>query len=79
MINIPSYMGGVDLWQNEDYLGVFHPQSMHDKRLEVIGICGAWHLGTLQVPAHFLFFLMGGGDGSFSKQKVWVESGRIIV
>ena len=55
MINIPSYMGGVDLWQNEDYLGDFLPQSMHDKRLEVIGICGTWHLGKLQVYILFCF------------------------
>lgn len=48
--NIPSYMGGVDLWQNEgeDHED-FDPQSIHDKMLEVVSITGAWHLGTLQV------------------------------
>ncbi|CAM0873648.1 unnamed protein product [Alopecurus aequalis] len=48
--NIPSYMGGVDLWQNEeDNADNFDPQSIHDKVLEVVSISGTWHLGTLQV------------------------------
>ncbi|XP_012438846.1 diacylglycerol kinase 1 [Gossypium raimondii] len=48
--NIGSYMGGVDLWQNEDdTYESFDPQSMHDKILEVVSISGTWHLGTLQV------------------------------
>ncbi|WMV21734.1 hypothetical protein MTR67_015119 [Solanum verrucosum] len=48
--NIGSYMGGVDLWQNEDeHYDNFDPQSMHDKMLEVVGISGTWHLGKLQV------------------------------
>nr|XP_043607057.1 diacylglycerol kinase 1-like [Erigeron canadensis]XP_043607058.1 diacylglycerol kinase 1-like [Erigeron canadensis] len=48
--NIGSYMGGVDLWQNEDdNYDNFDPQSMHDKILEVVSISGTWHLGKLQV------------------------------
>lgn len=48
--NIGSYMGGVDLWQNEDdNYDNFDPQSMHDKMLEVVSISGTWHLGKLQV------------------------------
>ncbi|KAF5202622.1 Diacylglycerol kinase [Thalictrum thalictroides] len=48
--NIGSYMGGVDLWQNEeDADDNFDPQSMHDKMLEVVSISGTWHLGKLQV------------------------------
>ncbi|CAI0560376.1 unnamed protein product [Linum tenue] len=48
--NIGSYMGGVDLWQNEDEsYDSFDPQSMHDKLLEVVSISGTWHLGKLQV------------------------------
>ncbi|KAL9267116.1 Diacylglycerol kinase 1-like protein [Drosera capensis] len=48
--NIGSYMGGVDLWHNEDeYYDNFDPQSMHDKVLEVVSISGTWHLGKLQV------------------------------
>ncbi|OAY72771.1 diacylglycerol kinase 1 [Ananas comosus] len=48
--NIGSYMGGVDLWQNEDEnYDNFDPQSMHDKMIEVVSISGTWHLGTLQV------------------------------
>ncbi|PKA53674.1 Diacylglycerol kinase 1 [Apostasia shenzhenica] len=48
--NIGSYMGGVDLWQNEDEDDDnFDPQSMHDKILEVVSISGTWHLGKLQV------------------------------
>ncbi|KAL2465187.1 Diacylglycerol kinase 1 [Abeliophyllum distichum] len=48
--NIGSYMGGVDLWQNEDEsYENFDPQSMHDKVLEIVSISGTWHLGKLQV------------------------------
>ncbi|CAA0820882.1 Diacylglycerol kinase 1 [Striga hermonthica] len=48
--NIGSYMGGVDLWKNEDEsYENFDPQSMHDKVLEVVSISGTWHLGKLQV------------------------------
>lgn len=48
--NIGSYMGGVDLWQNEDdNYDNFDQQSMHDKLLEVVSISGTWHLGKLQV------------------------------
>ncbi|CAN6470071.1 unnamed protein product [Victoria cruziana] len=48
--NIGSYMGGVDLWQNEDEnYDNFRPQYMHDKLLEVVSISGIWHLGKLQV------------------------------
>ncbi|OAY31111.1 diacylglycerol kinase 1 [Manihot esculenta] len=48
--NIGSYMGGVDLWQNEDEsYDNLDPQSMHDKLLEVVSISGTWHLGKLQV------------------------------
>ncbi|XP_019458478.1 PREDICTED: diacylglycerol kinase 2-like [Lupinus angustifolius] len=50
VINIGSYMGGVDLWQNDyDHDDDFSRQSMHDKMLEVVCVCGAWHLGKLQV------------------------------
>ncbi|XP_048329235.2 diacylglycerol kinase 1 [Ziziphus jujuba] len=50
LANIGSYMGGVDLWQNEDEnYDNFDPQSMHDKILEVVSISGTWHLGKLQV------------------------------
>ncbi|CAF2118909.1 unnamed protein product [Brassica napus] len=48
--NIGSYMGGVDLWQNEDETYEnFDPQSIHDKVVEVVSISGTWHLGKLQV------------------------------
>ncbi|XP_073014015.1 diacylglycerol kinase 2 [Typha latifolia] len=50
VLNIGSYMGGVDLWQNDyDHDDDFHLQSMHDKTLEVVCISGTWHLGKLQV------------------------------
>ncbi|KAA8547057.1 hypothetical protein F0562_003486 [Nyssa sinensis] len=50
VLNIGSYMGGVDLWQNEyEHDDDFSLQSMHDKKLEVVCVSGAWHLGKLQV------------------------------
>lgn len=50
VLNIGSYMGGVDLWQNEyEHDDDFSLQSIHDKKLEVVCVSGAWHLGKLQV------------------------------
>ncbi|PIA47362.1 hypothetical protein AQUCO_01400202v1 [Aquilegia coerulea] len=50
VLNIGSYMGGVDLWQNDyDHDDDFSLQLMHDKMLEVVCISGAWQLGKLQV------------------------------
>ncbi|XAR73136.1 Diacylglycerol kinase [Bertholletia excelsa] len=50
VLNIGSYMGGVDLWQNDyEHDDDYNLQSMHDKMLEVVCISGAWHLGKLQV------------------------------
>ncbi|KAI4987916.1 hypothetical protein ZWY2020_028674 [Hordeum vulgare] len=50
ILNIASYMGGVDLWQNDNNRDDdFSSQSMHDKMLEVVCISGTWHLGKLQV------------------------------
>jgi hypothetical protein len=54
VLNIGSYMGGVDLWQNDyEHDDDFSLQSMQDKMLEVVSVRGAWHLGKLQV-CHFL-------------------------
>ncbi|KAK6128371.1 hypothetical protein DH2020_037883 [Rehmannia glutinosa] len=50
VLNIGSYMGGVDLWQNDyEHDDNFNHQSMHDKMLEVVCVTGSWHLGKLQV------------------------------
>lgn len=50
VLNIASYMGGVDLWQNDnEHDDDFSLQSMHDQTLEVVCISGTWHLGKLQV------------------------------
>ncbi|KAF5482297.1 hypothetical protein F2P56_002879 [Juglans regia] len=50
VLNISSYMGGVDLWQNDyEHDNDFSLQSMHDKLLEVVCVSGAWQLGKLQV------------------------------
>ncbi|CAK9166659.1 unnamed protein product [Ilex paraguariensis] len=50
VLNIGSYMGGVDLWQNDyEHDDSFNHQYIHDKSLEVVCVSGAWHLGKLQV------------------------------
>lgn len=50
VLNIGSYMGGVDLWQNDyEHDDNFSHQYMHDKTLEVVCVTGSWHLGKLQV------------------------------
>ncbi|KAK9817740.1 hypothetical protein WJX72_001471 [[Myrmecia] bisecta] len=52
LLNINSYMGGVDLW-GSGATGPPHqdqaPQSFCDGRLEVVAVYGTWHLGQLQV------------------------------
>ncbi|CAI0474264.1 unnamed protein product [Linum tenue] len=50
VLNIGSYMGGVDLWQNDyEHDDDFTLQSMQDKMLEIVCVRGAWHLGKIQV------------------------------
>ncbi|KAL0423810.1 UNVERIFIED_CONTAM: Diacylglycerol kinase [Sesamum radiatum] len=50
VLNIGSYMAGVDLWQNDyEHDDNFNHQYMHDKMLEVVYVTGSWHLGKLQV------------------------------
>ncbi|CAI9777550.1 unnamed protein product [Fraxinus pennsylvanica] len=50
VLNIGSYMGGVDLWQNDyEHDDNFNHQYIHDKMLEVVCVSGSWHLGKLQV------------------------------
>ncbi|KAL8171767.1 hypothetical protein V2J09_023571 [Rumex salicifolius] len=50
ILNIGSYMGGVNLWQNDyDHDDDFSLQSMHDKMLEIVCVSGSWQLGKLQV------------------------------
>ncbi|KAL8157879.1 hypothetical protein AgCh_002553 [Apium graveolens] len=52
VLNIGSYMGGVDLWQNDyEHDDQFSHQYMHDKILEVVCVSGAWHLGKLRSVA----------------------------
>ena len=56
VLNIGSYMGGVDLWQNDcEHDDNFSRQSMHDRKLEVVCVSGAWHLGKLQVLNYLQF------------------------
>ena len=58
MLNIGSYMGGVDLWQNDfEHDDNFSLQSMHDKVLEVVCVRGAWHLGKLRVCEIFIIYI----------------------
>lgn len=58
MLNIGSYMGGVDLWQNDyEHDDNFNHQYIHDKMLEVVCVSGSWHLGKLQVRIIFYLFL----------------------
>lgn len=58
VLNIGSYMGGVDLWQNDyEHDDDFNLQYMYDKMLEVVCVSGAWHLGKLQVGNFLLYFV----------------------
>ncbi|KAI5316995.1 hypothetical protein L3X38_036702 [Prunus dulcis] len=78
VLNIGSYMGGVNLWQNDiEHDDDFSLQSMHDKMLEVVCVCGAWHLGKLQVsdndfPSH-LPDLIAQVVGQFPRSQVLLD------
>lgn len=48
--NIPSYMGGIDLWASGKGPGAVQgSQSMCDGKLEIVAVGGSWHLGQLTV------------------------------
>lgn len=50
IVNIPSYMGGVDLWASGGGPGaVPGVQSMSDGKVEIVAVGGSWHLGQLTV------------------------------
>lgn len=55
VVNIPSYMGGVDLWKSSAFgssaggSSVQGVQSMNDGLLEIVAVYGSWHLGRLTV------------------------------
>lgn len=50
IVNIPSYMGGIDLWASGQGPGAVQgTQSMCDGRLEIVAVGGSWHLGQLTV------------------------------
>lgn len=48
ILNINSFMGGVNLWRSTPERPV-PPQGLHDQLLEVVGIYGSLHMGKLQV------------------------------
>jgi diacylglycerol kinase (ATP) len=50
IVNIPSYMGGIDLWASGQGPGAVQgSQSMCDGKLEIVAVGGSWHLGQLTV------------------------------
>jgi hypothetical protein len=52
LVNIPSYMGGVDLWASSTGHTTScnaGKQSMSDGMLEIVAVYGSWHLGRLTV------------------------------
>ena len=46
--NIPSYLGGADLWRADEERG-FGPSRFDDHMFEVFGVLGSWHTGKLKV------------------------------
>lgn len=49
VVNIASYMGGIDVWQRSEGSVEKHEQSMSDGLLEVLAVYGSFHLGKLTV------------------------------
>jgi hypothetical protein len=50
IVNIHSYMGGIDLWAAGQGPGAVQgSQSMCDGKLEIVAVGGSWHLGQLTV------------------------------
>lgn len=49
VVNIGSYMGGVNVWERSDGKIPKSHSSMDDGLLEVVAVYGSFHLGKLQV------------------------------
>lgn len=49
VVNIASYMGGIDVWQRSEGSVEKREQSMSDGLLEVLAVYGSFHLGKLTV------------------------------
>uniref|UniRef100_A0A1D2A372 Diacylglycerol kinase n=1 Tax=Auxenochlorella protothecoides TaxID=3075 RepID=A0A1D2A372_AUXPR len=52
LLNINSFMGGVDLWATSSEAGLeqtLQPQRLWDGKLELAAVFGIWHLGKLQI------------------------------
>jgi hypothetical protein len=49
VVNIASYMGGIDVWQQSEGSVEKREQSMSDGLLEVLAVYGSFHLGKLTV------------------------------
>lgn len=49
IVNIASYMGGIDVWQQSEGEVEKREQSMSDGLLEVLAVYGSFHLGKLTV------------------------------
>lgn len=49
IVNIGSYMGGINIWEQSDGTIEKKMQSMDDQKLEVLAVYGSFHLGKLTV------------------------------
>lgn len=49
IVNIASYMGGINIWEQSDGKIEKKKQSMNDGKLEVLAVYGSFHLGKLTV------------------------------
>jgi len=49
IVNIGSYMGGINIWEQSDGDIEKRKQSMDDGKLEVLAVYGSFHLGKLTV------------------------------
>jgi len=59
ILNIPSYMGGTNLWGRET--GSYQPQAIDDWLLEVVGVSGVMQIGRIRVKLSRALRLAQGG------------------
>eukprot|EP01114_Cavostelium_apophysatum_P017121 TRINITY_DN5011_c0_g1_i1.p1 TRINITY_DN5011_c0_g1~~TRINITY_DN5011_c0_g1_i1.p1 ORF type:complete len:190 (-),score=65.12 TRINITY_DN5011_c0_g1_i1:54-623(-) len=65
VLNLPSYMGGTNLWGSKDEKK-FMPQRTDDNLLEIVAVNGTFHIGAIKVGLSSAIRVTQGKDVKFT-------------